>query len=300
MIPDRRLVALAPWLIVAFAGAAAAQSDPATADSGANAEAPSPAAESATTTTSAATPKTTTKKIPAPDALTAERTPVQALSEHFLGSASRAVRFDWRGSPVAFGLIGGEVLERNNFAQFRLGGLARKAFGDVLLEGSVSYFYAFPTPSSELLALTPFRQAGRPPHFELDVDVGYALAEGVVTPLASFIPPAEMALVACGGARYLVYPEGLFGRPLTDVGLDLISPKLSEGERAKIEPNALEGMFVDPARFHTVVGLSLDVYFQPGILVSPRAVVTVPLLAGVTETNLGFFWELGLVLGYAL
>jgi hypothetical protein len=222
------------------------------------------------------------------------------LNEHFLGSASRAVRFDWRRSPVAFGIAGGEILERNNFGLVRVGALARKAFSDLLLEVGVNYLHAFSTPSSDLLALTPFRQAGRPSHFELDVDVGYALAEGVVTPLASWMPPAELAFVAWGGARYLVYPEGLWGRPLTDVGIDLVSPQLSDGERAKIEPHAPAGMRVDSARLHTVVGFSLDVYFQPGVLVSPRVKLTVPLLAPLTGTGLGFVWDLGLVVGYAL
>jgi hypothetical protein len=235
-----------------------------------------------------------------PDALEPHRARVEALNEHFLGSAARAVRFDWRRSPAILGVAASEVIERNTFGQLRFGGVARKAFGDLLGEVSVHYAHAIATPSSDTLALTPFRQAGRPPHLELEVDVGYAIAEGVVTPITSWIPPAEMALVAWAGARYLVYPEGWIGRPITDVGLEIVSPQLSEAEILKIEGNALDGMLVDPARLHTLVGLSLDVYFQPGVVLSPRAMVAVPVLAPVTATQLGFFWELGLTVGYAL
>lgn len=169
-----------------------------------------------------------------------------------------------------------------------------------MLELAVTYSYAYETPSSRTLALTPFRQYGRPSHWEIDFNVGYAIAEGVVTPLASFMPPAEMVLVAYGGLRYLVYPDGMLGRPLQDVGLDLATPQLSEAERERIEPKTPGGMLLDSARYHTMAGLSLDVYFQPGIFISPRALVAVPLLTPVTASGLGFWWELSLSIGYAL
>jgi hypothetical protein len=227
------------------------------------------------------------------------RTPVQALTEHFLGSTSRPVRFDWRRSTITFGVTGSELIERNNFGSNRIGIFGRHAFGDLVFGAAVNYVITTPTPSSQQLSLTPYRQYGRPNHFELDVDVAYALAEGVVTPILGFLPPAEMALLAVGGVRYLVYPAGFVDRDLTAIGLDLVSPRLRD-EVVRIERDALPGMLVDPARLHALVGLELDVYFQPGIFLSPRAMVALPLLVPLTGSGLGFWWELSIAIGYSL
>ncbi|MDP2345296.1 MAG: hypothetical protein Q8O67_30410 [Deltaproteobacteria bacterium] len=233
-------------------------------------------------------------------ALEQHRTPLQAMNEHFLGSASRAVRFEWRRAPVAFALLGGELLERNNFGSYRLGALGRKALDDIIFELAVNYVKTYDTTSSQTLSLTPFRQFGRPTHWEVDFNVGYAIAEGVVTPLTDYLPPAEMVLVAYAGLRYLVYPEGMANRPLQDIGLDLVSLQLSPAEKERLERIRLDSMVIDPARAHTLVGLSLDVYFQPGIFVSPRGLLAVPVLVPVTGSGLGFWWELSIAVGYAL
>jgi hypothetical protein len=109
-----------------------------------------------------------------------------------------------------------------------------------------------------------------------------------------------LALVGEAGLGYPAYPEGMLGRPLQEVGLDLATPQLSEAERERIEPKTPGGMLLDSARYHTMAGLSLDVYFQPGVFISPRALVAVPLLTPVTASGLGFWWELSLSIGYAL
>jgi hypothetical protein len=233
------------------------------------------------------------------DVVARARTPVQALTEHFVGSTTRAVRFDWRRSPVMVGIAAGEVVEKNNFSAQRYGLVGRKAFSDLILEVGVQLYLSDDTPSSELLALTPYRQAGRPAHLELDVNVGYALAEGVVTPLAAFMPPAEVALVALGGVRYLGYWQTFPDRPIQDVGLSLASPQLSQIELERLDNDAPEAMAIDPARLHALVGLAVDAYLQPGLWVSPRAMLAVPVLVPVTNTSLGLFWELTLVVGWA-
>jgi len=233
------------------------------------------------------------------DVVARSRTPVQALTEHFVGSTSRAVRFDWRRSPVMVGVTAGEVVEKNNFSAQRYGLLGRKAFSDLILEVGVQLYLSDDTPSSELLALTPYRQAGRPAHLELDVNVGYAIAEGVVTPLAAFMPPAEVALVALGGVRYLGYWQTFPDRPIQDIGLSLASPQLSQIELERLDNDAPEAMAIDAARLHALVGLGVDTYLQPGLWASPRAMLAVPVLVPVTNTSLGFFWELTLVMGWA-
>lgn len=229
------------------------------------------------------------------------RTPLQALNEHFLGTASRPVRFDWRRSPAMFVLRVAEVIERNSFGQWQIGVIGRKAFGDLLIDGGINAFFAYETVSSQQLALTPFRQAGRPDHFQLEFNVGYALAEGVVTPIVSWLPPMEMALVAQAGVRYLIYTESFTGgRPFVDVARSLATPQLTVEEIERLESTGPEGMQIDPARLHALVGASLDVYVAPGVIVAPRAMVGVPLLSAVTASELGLFVELGLSIGYAL
>jgi len=249
-----------------------------------------------------APPPTTVEPARVVDETTLEdhRTPLQALNEHFLGSASRPVRFDWRRANVAVVVRVNDVIERNSFGQWQVGVMARKAFGDILLDGGLNAFFAYETPSSQQLALTPFRQAGRPDHFQLEANVGYAVAEGVVTPVLGFLPPAELVLVGWAGARYLVYVESFTGGgSFTDVAASLVSPQLSEGEIIRLENSGPSGMQIDRARLHALVGASLDIYLQPGVVVAPRAMVAVPLLSPVTGTALGFFWELGISVGYA-
>jgi hypothetical protein len=226
------------------------------------------------------------------------RTPVQAMTEHFLGSASRPVRFDWRRSFLTFGVTASELIERNNFGSNRIGAFARHAFGDIVVGAAVTYVITTPTTSSQLLSLTPYRQFGRPNHFEIDIDAAYAIVEGVVTPILGFLPPAEMALLAVAGVRYLIYPAGFVDRDLTAIGLDLVSPRLRD-EVVRIERDALPGMVVDPARIHTLVGAELDVYFQPGVFLSPRAMLALPL-GGLNGSGLGLWWELSLAIGYSL
>jgi|GEM_PF-986239 len=233
------------------------------------------------------------------DVVARARTPVQALTEHFVGSTARAVRFDWRRAPVMVGLSAGEVVEKNNFSAQRYGLLGRKAFSDLILEVGVQLYLSDDTASSELLALTPYRQAGRPAHLELDLNLGYAIAEGVVTPLAAFMPPAEVALVALGGVRYLGYWQTFPDRPIQDIGLSLASPQLSQIELERLDRDAPEAMAIDPARLHALVGLAVDTYLQPGLWVSPRAMLAVPVLVPVTNTSLGLFWELTLAVGWA-
>lgn len=260
-------------------------------------------ATTTTTTEQATTTAPPTEPAHVVDSTTLEvnRTPLQALNEHFLGTASRPVRFDWRKSPSMFVFRLNEVQERNSFGQWQLGLGWRRAFDDLIFELGANAFFAYDTPSSQLLALTPFRQAGRPNHFQLEANVGYALVEGVVTPQWSWLPPMQMVLVGHAGLRYLVYVESFTGgRSATDVAGSLVSPQLTVEELTALERTAPEGMQIDPARLHAMVGASLDVYVQPGFLISPRVSVSPPLLSPVTSSQIGFFWELGFAVGYAL
>ncbi|MFY0570260.1 hypothetical protein ACN28E_41450 [Archangium lansingense] len=234
------------------------------------------------------------------DTLEGFRTPLDALTEREIGAASKSVRFDWRKSTIGFGLIGSELLERNNFGSTRLGLMARKPFGSFVGEVAITRAFTWGTDSTEKLALTPYRQHGRPSRFELDINVGYPLAEGVVTALPGFFPATELVFSANAGFRYLFYPGAMGGMKFQDVATSLLAPRLSDHELAQLESSRPGGMQIDPARYGLLAGLSVDVYFGSGGFLSPRAMMAVPLLGVVTGTGLGFWWELSLALGWTL
>jgi hypothetical protein len=295
-----RLLAL---LLALPAGVHAADAPPAEPAPAAGAPAPAPAPGTGTPAPEDAAPEGAAPKgapADAPDtSLEGFRTPVDALAERMLGATSRAVRFDWRRSPVAVGLVGSELLERNNFGSTRWGVVARKALGGFLGEVALTRVRTWGTESSRLLALTPYRQAGRPGRWELDVNLGMPLAEGVATPLPGFLPTAELVLSANAGVRYLFYPESLRGMDFGTASRALLTPQLSEAEERNLEAVRLPGMKVDRQRFGLLVGGSLDVYLQPGVFLSPRAMLGVPLLAGRDGRSVGWWWELSAAAGWA-
>jgi hypothetical protein len=228
------------------------------------------------------------------------RTPVEALTERAIGSASRSVRFDWRHSTVGFALIGSELLERNNFGSTRLGGLVRRPIGGFMGEVAITRAFTWGTDSSDKLSKTPYRQAGRPSRFELDVNLGLPLAEGVVTTWPSFLPPGEIVFSAHAGLRYLFYPGSVSGMKFLDATGALLSPQLGDKEIEALEDVRLPGMQIDRARYGLLGGFSLDVYFQPGAFFSPRVLVSIPILSPVNGSGLGFWYELTLGIGWTI
>jgi hypothetical protein len=57
-------------------------------------------------------------------------------------------------------------------------------------------------------------------------------------------------------------------------------------------------MAFDSARYFVLLGLNTDLYFQSGLVMFPRILVSVPAIPG-TGTQLGFWWEISLGLGWA-
>lgn len=226
------------------------------------------------------------------------RTSVEALTERMIGSASRAVRFDWRQSSVGVGAFLGELLERNNFGSLAAGVMFRHPFGDFMGEAGLTRVFTWSTDSSDKLALTPYRQYGRPSRFELDLNLGYPLAEGVVTPRWSWIPAAEMVFSVQLGFRYSIYPEGFSGLSFGDVAKSLLAPRLTDAELNNLETIRPEGMVIDSARYGLLGGFSLDLYLRPGFFLSPRTMIAIPLLNSATGSNLGWWWEISTTAGW--
>jgi len=227
------------------------------------------------------------------------RTPLEVLTERMLGAASQPVRFDWRNMRVGVGVTGSSLLELNNYQSARFGLIARRPVWGMMGEVGLTRVWTWHSFSSELLALTPYRQAGRPSRFELDVNLALPLAEGVATAWPDWFPATQLVFSANAGARYLFYPGSLKGLDLWEGARALISPQLWQQELQNLERQRLPAMQVDAGRFALLTGLSLDVYFHQGGFLSPRALIAVPLFSGFNGTGLGFWWELSLGMGWA-
>lgn len=237
----------------------------------------------------AAEPSTTKPEAKQEDTtLERHRTPFEVLSERMLGTASQPVRFDWRKKDLGVGILGSQLLELNNFRSARAGASIRTPLGDVMAEFAVTRVMTWGSPSTEKLALTPYRQVGRPDRFELDFNFAYPLAEGVATARPGFVPATQIVFSAVGGLRYLLYPEVFRDAKFAQVVKRIVAPQLSDREIRNLEGSRNPGMQIDKGRINVLAGLSLDIYFGSGGFISPRAMVNVPIVSSA----LGWWWEL--------
>jgi hypothetical protein len=234
------------------------------------------------------------------DPLSPYRTPFDVLAERAIGTTSVPVEFNWRRTKVQLAGFGNHYFELNNFNSVRAGGMARIPTSGLILELGLGYVWVWDSPSSELLALTPYRQPGRPSRTELDVAVGVPIAEGAVTTFPRAFPAVQMVLNAYVGFRYLFYPRSLSGLRAREVAGALLSPTLSTTEIDNLEKRRLDAMQIDPARYGIMAGLGNDLYFRQGMFVSPRVMFALPLAAPATETDLLFWVDISVAVGVAL
>lgn len=228
------------------------------------------------------------------------KSPIEALTEHPVGETSRAVRFDWRRSRIGFGVIGGSVIELNNFSSARIGGYVRKAFGNIMIDAAVSYVDTWGSLATDQLSRTPYRQFARPRRAEFEVNFGYAIAEGVVTSRPGMLPAAQLVLTANAGVRYVFYPGGVKGLPFFESLGAVFSPRISDAEVLNLESSRLPGMQIDRARYAVLAGLTLDVYFKPGFVLTPRVMMALPVFSAIQGAQLGAWWELSIAAGVSL
>ncbi len=228
------------------------------------------------------------------------RSPFEALSESTIGLASRSVLFDWRKSTVLLGGTAAQLLELNNFYSTRVGGFVRVPFGNLTAELAVTWVFTQGSDSSQKLSLTPYRQAGRPPRLEIDINFAYALIEGVGTPRLGLLPTAELVFSVNAGIRYLYYPNALGSSTALEVTGAIFAPKITQREINYLERVRLPGMQVDGQRYGVMAGFSMQLYFRTGIFFEPRVMVAIPVFAAATSSSLGWWWELSASLGIAL
>ncbi len=237
---------------------------------------------------------------PADDVLTPYRLPFDKLVERTIGTTSVPVAFDWRESRVQFAGNLTYLAELNNFNGMRGGGLVRVPAGGTIFEIGVNYAETWESPTSRLLALTPYRQPGHPDRLEVDLTFGIPLAEGVVTAAPKFFPASQLVFNAYGGLRYILYPTGFAGLTRTQVLESVIAPTMSTEEVDNLDDARLPGMKVDPGRYGVMLGFGTDLYFKTGFFVSPRFMLAVPLLSPATQTELYMWADLSLAIGVAL
>jgi hypothetical protein len=244
-------------------------------------------------------PTTAEEEAPVDDSLSPFRTPFPVLVERTIGTASQAVEFDWRRSKVQVATTGSHYFELNNFNSLRAGAMVRLPRETLIYEWGLSYVWVWDTPSSELLAYTPYRQPGRPQRMELDFTVGIPLAEGVVTVAPRWFPAVEMVFNAYANLRYSVYPTAYKGLLLREVAGAIVSPTLSDAEVENLETKRLDAMEVDVGRYGLMGGVGNDMYFRQGFFVSPRVMFAIPILAPASGTDLLFWADLSLSVGMA-
>ncbi len=168
--------------------------------------------------------------------------------------------------------------------------------GGWLVEGGLSWANTWSSPATDTLALTPYRQFARPSRLQIEANLAYPLAEGVVTARPGIVPATELVFSAVAGIRYLFYPGSLKGLGFRDAALTLVAPKLSDKEVDNLEFARLPGMEIDRSRYGAMAGLMLDVYLPPGAFFSPRAMISPPVLS--FGTRLGWWWELSMAVGW--
>jgi hypothetical protein len=233
------------------------------------------------------------------DPLSKYKTPFGVLAERTIGTTSRPVEFNWRRTTVQLGGQVAQPFELNSFDSLRLGGLARIPRDGRIFEFGASYVWVWDTPSTEMLALTPYRQPGRPWRVSFEGTFGLPLAEGLVTASPRWFPALELVLMGYAGLRYDWYPGSMTGKTFRERLSATFNPGLTDSEEAFLEGRRHDGMQLDPARYTPMIGLGNDIYLAQGVFVSPRVMLSVPLFALAVDSELYWWGEAVLVVGAA-
>lgn len=233
------------------------------------------------------------------DPLSAYRTPFPVLAERTIGTTSRAVEFNWRRTRAQVGGLVAQPFELNSFDSLRAGGLLRLPRDGRVFEVGLGYVWVWNTASTELLALTPYRQPARPRRWSLEGSLGLPLAEGVVTAAPRWFPALELVLMGYVGLRYEWYPGAMAGMRLGPRFGAAVSPGLTADELANLEDRRRAGMKLDPARYTPMIGMGNDIYLAQGVFVSPRVMLSVPLFVPANGSDLLWWGEASVVVGVA-
>ncbi len=236
---------------------------------------------------------------PVDDRIAEHQLPFSVLVERSIGTTSKPVEYNWRASRAQVAATGSHLYELNNFNSMRAGGMLRVPSERLIYELGLSTVWVWDTPSSELLAFTPYRQPGRPSRLEVDLTACIPVAEGVVTTLPRRLPALELVFNAYVSLRYLVYPFSYEGMRRREIASGLASPRMTQQELDNLDERRLDAMEVDSGRYGLMAGIGNDVYFSQGIFLSPRVMFAVPVFAPASGSDLWLWADLSLALGVA-
>lgn len=234
------------------------------------------------------------------DSLSKHRTRFDVLTDRTIGTVSRPVQFNWRRTKVHIAGMGSFLSELNAFNSYRGGLMLRFPSGKLLFETSLTFVGVGDSTSSSLLALTPYRQPGRPNRFDVDAALVLPVAEGVVTAFPRWFPAVQMSFNLIADFRYSAYPWAFSGMRPGRIATAILSPSLTEAEIDNLDRFRLAAMEVDPARYGVLVGAGNDIYFKQGFYVSPRLMLAIPLFAAASGSDLLFYTDFTLAVGVAL
>ncbi|NBW82094.1 hypothetical protein EBR21_10125, partial [bacterium] len=183
--------------------------------------------------------------------------PFPELIERTLGVAGKPVRFDWRHRSQLYFLDVGQPVEYNNFETGRVAASVFFPSSDVSFGFGVAKVSVSSTPSTDAIALMPYRQLGRPGRWEMQAGAFYPVAEGVVTFRQPMLPAAQMVFSLAADVRYLIYPS-LFSTSDIKGGLkSMLSTTLSSSQLDTLTNTAPPGMRVDPGKVNLLAGFNL-------------------------------------------
>lgn len=228
------------------------------------------------------------------------RVRLDKLMERTIGTTAKPVAFEWRDSPAMFAVQGSQPVELNTFNTLRAGGMVRLPREPVVLEISAGYARTWDSRASSQLALTPYRQPGRPSRIWAEINVALPLAEGVITVRPRWFPALHMVFEGYAGLRYGFYPFSFDEMRLREKIGAVLSPGLNEQEVENLDERRLDAMQTDTGRYFTMLGLGNVFYMGSGLFVAPRVQVAVPLLAAASGTELKLWGDVSIAVGWAL
>lgn len=230
-------------------------------------------------------------------AVAAEKSvPFPALVERAIGVAGKSVRFDWRKkSHLVFANVG-QPVEYNNFETHRVAAAIQFPSDNLTWGLGLARALVSSTPSADAIALMPYRQAGRPERWELELGGFYPVAEGVVTFRPDFMPAAQMVFSLAADVRYMIYTSLLSGQSVSSGIKSVIATRLSNSDKDRLSSSAPTAMKIDSAKTTVLTGFNLHLYTAGGFIVNSKAMLALSLLG----TSLPKHADMTLGIGYAL
>ena len=222
--------------------------------------------------------------------------PISVAYDNILGSVDRASVFEWRKYKLV-SLAVGQLIELNTFdvSKVQVGIRFPMLISDEFnLQVDLGYVDVDSTYSSDYISNTPYRQAGRPSHFELDLGMDFPISEGVGNNIMEIIPVFQMSISLQARLRYLIYPSAISAMLEWEAIYKIFSPDLTTEELKFLSKSAPRGMKIEQNRYDFLFGTRVDLYSRK------RFFLHLDNMIAMSYGSLGSWIELSLGIGYAI